>query len=206
MVIFNDLRISEDKNCLTVDCEIEGVDGYAGFYIDHINVYYYKFVGDEVSKSENGYQLYDKGEGDPKTHIRKSMDRSDIPQAWGINNFNLGMFIVEVVCDFDSLPNIDVLEKYGCGIDNPVDIGIIVDWKAVYEKGISYAMRLAGNCAKPCEGNTDFKQFILLWYALQLAISVCEYRQAGKLWDKFIRMFPVEGSSFSSLSSGCGCR
>lgn len=206
MVIFNDLRLSEDKDCLIVDCEIEDVDGYEGIYIDQINVYYYKFVGDRVEQSENGYVLYEKGQDEGKTHIRRSMSSSDIPGTWGINNFNLGMFIVEVKCSFDSLPNIDVLEGYGCGADNMTDYGIILDWKAVYEKGISYAMKLAGNCKKPCEDDSSFKQFILLWYALQLAISVCEYRQAGKLWNKFIRMFPVDGYGFSSLSSGCGCR
>ena len=209
MVIFNDLRISEDKDKLIIDCEVEGVDGYENIYIDGVYVAYYKKVSafDDFPTGDYLATVYEKGDKDAQTHVRVCLDSENITKkTFGTDTFNGGMFFVYVKCNYEGTLNWDVMQNYGCGADRFWDIGIILDWKSVYEQGMGYAAKLALGCGSVCNEPTGFKQFILHWYALQLAISTCDYRQASKLWDRFIRMFDASSAAFSPLSSGCGCK
>lgn len=209
MVIFNELRISEDKQCITVDVEIEDVDGYDGMYIDGIYLEYYKNASDSGDLTPGKYfTMYEHAEGDDDTHVRKRVTIDDIEEQmslydFGTPEFDKGLFFVHVHCDGTPV-NGSILEGYGCGADNTWDTGIILDWKAVYEYGMGYAAKLAKSCGNPCDEPTGFKQFILLWYALQLAISTCDYSRVRGLWDRILKTF--SGFSGASLSSGCGCK
>ena len=216
MVIFNDLRLSDDKKCLIVDCEIEDVDGYDGMYIDSINVIYYKYAPDSSScwpsaaAQEHFANLYEKeDEGEELTHIRVSKSIEDIIRevgeaAFGTSTLDGGLFVVYVKCDGDPANGL-TLEAYGCGADRDWDLGIILDWKRIYEQGIAFAAKLATNCGNPCEDNSGFEQFILHWYGLQLAIATCDLFQVKKLWPKFMRISGMIGASGATLNSGCGC-
>lgn len=210
MVIFNELRISEDKNCLIVDCEIEDIDGYDGMYIDSVHVEYYKNVGTAGYASDKAITLYEKGEDeDGKTHLRLKLDLNDklteteVKNKFGISTFDGGLFFVYTVCD-GTKTNPEIYENYGCARSSERDTGVILDWKMIYEWGMGYAARLAKSCGNPCDEPTGFKQFILFWYALQLAISTCDYQRVRDIWDRIIRM--KRTTDFAPLSSGCGCK
>lgn len=205
MVIFNDLRITEDKDCLIVDCYIEDIDGYEGMYIDSVKIEYYKNFTDEGCVSDHALTLYE-DDGAEKTSVRCLLNKSTIEaqaETFGTDTFDGGLFLVTVECD-GTPSNASVLAQYTCGSDSTVDIGVVVDWQSVYRQGMGYAAKLAYGCDNPCEVPSGFEQFILYWYALQLAISTCDWLQVKKLWDKFLRAFHGGGQAVS-VSSGCGC-
>lgn len=215
MVTFNELRITEDKSRIIVDVEIDEADGFDGFYIDQVKLEYYEqFVSDSYA-SENAVTLYqfddDDEDAEPIRHFRIcfSLDDYDptkvtVPDSFGTKTFDNGMFFVFVRCE-GSPTNTAVYTGYGCEEVAQTAIGVILDWKRVYEHGISFAARLANRCGNSCDTSNGFESFILLWYALQLAIATCDYIQAKKLWNRFIRAFSSGTTTSFSLSSGCGC-
>ena len=204
MVIFNDLRISEDKDCLIVDCEIEDVDGYDGMYIESVSLEWYGNVLDTGYPSEKSYQMYSDDGTKANTHVRLSVTIDDINiDGFGADTFDNGLFFVYVHCD-GTPTNPDTLDGYGCGADKTWDTGIVLDWKMIYEWGMGYAAKLAKSCGNKCDEPTGFKQFIMFWYALQLAISTCDYSRVRDLWNRILRMYKTSNSA--SLSSGCGCK
>lgn len=216
MVIFNELRITEDKSTIIVDCQIEDVDGFDGFYIDQVKLEYYEqFVSDSHS-SDDAVTLYQYDDDDESAqtirHFRMcfSPDSYDptevtVPSTFGTKSFDNGMFFVFVRCGGSST-NTAVYLGYSCEAIAETAIGVILDWKRVYEYGISFAAKLAYNCGNKCDDPSGFENFILLWYALQLAISTCDYGQAKVLWKRFLRAFSSATTTSFSLTSGCGCK
>ena len=203
MVIFNELRITEDKDCLIVDCSIEDIEGYRGMYIDSVYVEYYKNVTEDGVPSDSAICLYEKADTETgKTAIRKTLNASSLDRdTFGTDTFAGGLFFVTVMCD-GTPENPELLASYSCGADNTTDVGVAVDWHSVYSLGMGYAARLAYNCENPCDIPDGFENFILYWYALQLAIATCDWLQVRKLWDKFMRaLVGNEGA----VAGGCGC-
>lgn len=216
MVIFNDLRITEDRKYLTVDCQIEDVDGYDSFYIKKVELIYYKNVVDfgciGINDDYYAFKMYEKGESEePSRNFTRTISMYDImygPDAqpnFGTSTFENGLFYVAVTCDGGSAQDLYILNQRGCGADNTFEIGVVLDWYAVYQNGISYAAKLAYSCGNSCEDPSGYEQFILYWYGLQLAIATCDWIQVAKLWDKFLRMFS-RGVGSGSGAGGCGCR
>lgn len=207
MVIFNELRINDDKTALVVDCYIEDVDGYDGLYIDSVYVDYYKNVSSLDSRSDKAIAIYTKDEEeDGISAVRCCLDQQTMAgtEGFGTDTFEAGMFVVTVVCG-GTPANASILEQYGCGSDNRTDVGIVIDWEKVYRYGIQFAAQMAYGCGNSCDVPVGFEHFILLWNALKLAISTCDYVQASKLWPKFLRV-AAQGDAFTStMSSGCGC-
>lgn len=204
MVIFNDLRITEDKDCLIVDCYIEDVDGYEGMYIDSVDIDYYKNVTSDGTPSEHSINLYSY-DGEQERAVHCVLKQSDIVGTdFGTETFDSGLFFVVVKCD-GTPTNAGILAQYSCGADETTDIGVVIDWKKVYELGMGFASRLAFGCDNKCDIPAGFEQFILLWYALQLAISTCDWAQVRRLWPKFLRALADNGEPGTVLASGCGC-
>ena len=218
MVIFNDLRITEDRKYLNVDCQIEDVDGYDSFYIKKVDLIYYKNVVDfgniGINDSYHAYTMYEKQESDePENHLELTVTMNDIMYGpnkqpnFGTSTFENGLFYVAVTCDGGSAQDLYILSQRSCGSDSLFEIGVVLDWYAVYQNGMAYASKLAFSCGNSCEDPSGYEQFILHWYGLQLAIATCDWIQVAKLWEKFLRMFSrgVGGGAVVG-SSGCGCR
>lgn len=206
MVIFNDLRITEDKQCLIVDCAIEDVDGYDGMYIDSIDVEYYKNMTDDGTPSDKSINLYTKPDGEVGSRsMRVTLNASQLnKKTFGTDTFDKGLFFVTVVCD-GTPTNPSILAGYSCGADDTVDVGVAVDWHSIYTLGMSYASQLAYGCEDKCVQPSGFESFVLYWYALQLAISTCDWILVKSLWDKFLRAL-VGNMGTSTLTGGCGCK
>lgn len=205
MVIFNELRISDDKEKLIVDCYVENLSFYSDMYISSIDLYYYKnadSTGNPVD-CDKVLSVYE-NKNDDKTvrAVRKCIDIADA-DVLGLQqpNFDGGLFFVRVECDGDLAP-----EAYSlpCGMDDVVDIGIIVDWEKLYHGGMQYISRLTDGCADPCEGVPGLENFIILWHSFRIALSVPDYVLIGKLWSRILRLLGG-GAGFSVATPGCGC-
>jgi len=205
MVIFNELRITEDKTCLIIDCSVRDLEGYAGMYIDSIDIDYYKNVETYGIPSTKAMRLYEKGDDETgKSGVRVELKAVDLDKDLiGTDTLDAGLFFVTVTCD-GTPENPEILESYSCGADSTVDIGVVLDWQAVYRLGIGYAARLADGCEPSCDVPSGFEGFVLLWHALRLAINVCDWPTVSRLWDRFLRSFNGMGP-VGGVVAGCGC-
>jgi hypothetical protein len=204
MITFNELRIAEDGSCLIVDCEIENVDIYKDMYIKSVYLEYYKNANPSLIPSDKAYKMYENTSNNSSVQaVRLSLPvTSSALGTMGIGSFDNGLFYVIVDCDGD-LPAKTALMP--CGYDEQRKIGAILDWRAFYEKGMSYVTSLFGAC-NPCPDYTDFEHFAVLWEALKMALSVCDWNLVAELWDRFL-LHPEGAVSVPAASrSGCGCR
>ena len=203
MVLFNDLRISDDGSCLVIDCRVEDIGGYEGMYIDTIHVDYYKNVTDFGIPSDKAIKVYEKpANSNGEVAVRVTVLKSGLPDTFGTKEFLGGLFFVTVACD-GTPRNASVLASSPCGFDNTVDVGVILDWSVIYRNGMAYASKLAYGCGDPCDIPGGFESFILYWNALRLAIETCDWPLVVRLWDKVIG---AAGGSSARLPAGCGCR
>ena len=208
MVIFNELRIAEDGGCLIVDCEIENVDLYKNMYIESICIDYYKNTSAVSMPSDKAFLVYENKTGDTTVRAKRvSMSVNSLARSeFGISSFDDGLFYVIVTCA--GVPGSDIV-NYPCGTDNPQRIGVIIDWRAFYQRGMNYVGAILGTCRKTnwCDSPDGFEDFIILWNALKLAIDTCDWTLVKDLWDKFLKApFSIGASTPSAgRTGGCGC-
>lgn len=209
MVTFNELRISEDRKCLIVDCEIENIDVYANMYIQSIYLEYYQNATAAGMPSEKAYLMYENTSEDATVKGKRLRLSSEALPLTGFNisSFDDGLFYVIVNCGGDLPASVTYLP---CGYDETTRIGVIIDWKSFYNKGMQFVAGLyGGGCSSGqfCESPESFEDFLILWNALKLAISTCNWDLVNELWRRFLRA-PLGSTKVSSIirSSGCGCR
>ncbi|MBQ3949138.1 MAG: hypothetical protein II661_01565 [Bacteroidales bacterium] len=206
MVIFNELRIKEDRSGLIVDCSVEGLAVYENMYISKIEVYHYKNTdsyGAPIDTSKV-ITLYDNTVPDTTVKsVRRCLSESALATSvLGVSEYKNGIFYVRVTCDGTLGADIS---QYACGTDNPVDIGIVPDWMSLYNSGMGLIARLAG-CHALCDPNTGYEQFIMNWFAIRLAMSACDYDGLAEAWDRYFRISTCSGAPSTVSGNGCGCR
>lgn len=202
MVIFNELRISEDKKYLTIDVEIERLGIYSDMYIKSVYLEYYKNAETIGVPSSKALVVFDKDPNeDGEQAMRFCVSDEDLPDNMGIATFDKGLFFVTVVCDGDLPASAALL---ACGTDNTIDTAIVLDWQRVYERGMQYVAKLNSRCFNNCDDVPGFKNFILMWNALMLAVRMCDYGQIGKAWERFLKIYSNRPVTFGA-AGGCGC-
>ena len=204
MIIFNELRISEDKRQLIVDCEVEDVDMYEGVYIKQIVlVPYEKMSSAGTFKEEDSHVIYYNEDDDDTVRAKRVCCSEEEVCHWFKDVTELDRQIFYVVTRCDAAASVFAqLETMGCGADNVVDTGVIIDWQTVYAQGMAYANAIANNRIGACDSLDGFEEFVMIWYALRLAVDTCNYTQVASLWKKFLRVTLKNGAY---VASGCGC-
>lgn len=201
MVIFNELRITEDRSCLIVDCEIENVDIYKNMYISSIYLDYYKNASAASMPSSRAMCIYDNTSSNTSIKAQRITltQNALVSGNMGVNEFKDGLFYVIVNCD-GTLPA--TIGNFPCGYDDTTKIAVILDWKTLYERGMGYLASLFGDCGNPCADTSGFEHLAIIWNALRLAIDTCNWDLVKELWNKLVRTF---GSYSAGGYSGCGC-
>lgn len=206
MVTFNELRISDDRSCLIIDCEVERVDVFKDMYIEAIYLEYYKNANPAGAPGEKAITVWENTNDDKSIKALRRYYRlttTDSAQM-GVSTLDNGLFYVIVKCAGE--PGYQVTNM-PCGSDDPYRWGAILDWKAFYTRGMRYVNSLASGC-NACPDFTGFEHFAVLWNALKMALATCDWNLVKDLWQKFL-LAPDEVSGINSpvgRSSGCGCR
>lgn len=203
MVIFNELRISDDKQSLTIDCAVEGLDIYSDMYIKNIYLEYYKNASTYGVPSTKAIKVYDDEDSLESKAVRICVDAAELAlhSDFGTATFDKGLFYVIVNCDGDLPADVSLLS---CGMDNTVDVGVALDWKRIYQVGMQYISSLNAKCFDACGDLTGYKSFVLIWYALRFAISSCDYVQVERTWENFLKIYSNNNTPL--FSAGCGCQ
>lgn len=170
MIKYNTAKI--EGNLLVIDFEVENKSYYSGTKIIGVRI-------DTISTYGTDYP-YTKLDKKPVTQYSEK-----IP----VTNDTRELFIITPLVkvsfsDPDSLP---------CGAD-VVDKAIVYDKSVLINMGLNYLKELGDTCETP----KGFVDFILRRYALDMAISTCNYGYVIKYWKMLTAM---KGTTIKS----CGC-
>ena len=203
MIQFDELKMANDRSSLSIKCSVE--TAYTSYvYIKKVDIMYYTeaSVLSSTSKKKNLYtgtseskQTYGYSGGESPVYL------ATLETPLGIDTLKNGMFFVVVTCEVKT--GVSIPASLPCGADNLVHIGIILDWKSVYEHGMQYVSALLADC-NPCPAYDKYEQFILNWYGLRMAIATCDAVAAAKMWERFLRAETSNGLTVSATGCGCG--
>ena len=200
MVIFNDLRLTDEKDKIVVDCFIEGLFIYANMYIKSIYVEYYKNALLSGDPSDKAIQIYSNTDTSVQA-VRVCLSNTDtqVKENFGIESFDDGLYYIIVDCDGELSSD---TSTYPCGYDETRDTGVVLDWQRIYEIGMSYITQYNNSCFNPCQSLDGFDNFIIAWNSLRLAISICDFSLLKKVYEKILRF---AGNADVVSVSSCGC-
>lgn len=203
MVVFNELRITNNGETLLVDCKIKELAVYSNMYIKSVDVYHYKNVDANGDPKLIGKVLtiYDNELDDTAVKNVRICYTYNQPaaQLLGLTHyFRDEILVVKVTCE--GTLGADIV-NYPCGMDVPVDRGLAVDWYSMYHRGMRQLNQIS-DCKGGCGASGNMEQFIITWFSLKLAIQNCDFESIVVLWDRFLRL---KGRGFSVRRGGCGC-
>lgn len=212
MIIFDQLRLSDDGRKLYINVHVNSASYFKDIYLDKIVVK----SGDKVLEATTP-ELYSVDEdGNPIDALYvKAFDgnvkeaalvitANDCLRTWekDVDKINFKhsdmqktLFFVYVRCKGT------LGECTPCGLDELTSVGVTFDDKLLYQRVMNWTKQLGDDCSIP----TGFVDFILLWNAFKASIETSHYVPAIKYWNT---LFGV-GDGFAEWSSnnvkGCGC-
>lgn len=188
MVKFNELKVVD--NCLVIDISVIDdprlVNVYLrALYIENQNT----FIGDNPSQESLYIEIIPR---EKSARIVIPIDdiimQAQVRELSPLPTYN-DLFFIYVYTQGDPT------EEIPCNIDrNPV-IGVTINMKPFYEKGMNYITDLANTC----NINNNFINYILQWKAFELALKTCNYEEMIYLYNKFFN------GNTPITNGGCGC-
>lgn len=214
MIIFDQLRISDDGTKLYVEVHVNGADYFKNIYIDKIYVY----TADKVSETDPNTPVI---ETDESTNTSKAVDyiyaeqvdgevkekswvlkASDCIKSWKTDakemkftqkEMGQSLLFVYIVCKGT------VGECTPCRLDDKTTLGVTFDEKLLWQRAMGYAKALGDGCDVP----VGFVDFILLWNAFKASVETEHYIAARKYWAM---LFDKDSDGYiAEAGGGCGC-
>ncbi len=168
MIIYNEVKIK--GNTLHLNFELDSADYYDNSHILGVRIDTPLTYGTE----EPFYQT-------------DELEVTEFKQDISIIGATKELLIITPIVDLNLSGNIP------CGADI-IDKTAIYDESLIDNKGLAYLDIFQDNCIIP----KDFINFILNKYALDLAITTCNYTDAIKYWKYLM-------NNKSITTKGCGC-
>nr|DAD82354.1 MAG TPA: hypothetical protein [CrAss-like virus sp. ctcfK29] len=202
MIIFDQLRISDDGKRMYINAHVNKADYFNDIYIDSIVIQ----TADKVSETDPGlptsdYVYIKKAEENVK-ELNLVLEASDLSRSWESDPkaiaFNRGdmsktLFFIYIKCK--GTPG----SCTPCRLDEETTLGVVFDENVLHQKVMDYTKELVADCNVP----SAFIDFILLWNAFKSAIETEHYIPAIKFFNM---MFEEVGKSCQSRTiKTCGC-
>lgn len=208
MVIFDQLRLSDNAQKMYVNVHVNEADYFENIYLDRIVI----VTSDKVLEATTADSYPEDSEGNPVDYIYTKQFDGNLKEAALVLTSNDFIRTYEEEVEKMNFKQADMSKTLffvyikckgvvgastPCGLDELVTVGVTFDEKLLYQKVMRYAKELAKGCKVPY----GFSNFILLWHAFKAAVETGHYVQAIKYWKL---MFSEEDYD-SSTSKGCGC-
>lgn len=202
MIIFDQLRISDDGKRMYINAHVNKADYFNDIYIDSIVIQ----TADKVSETDPGlptsdYVYIKKAEENAK-ELNVVLEVSDLSRSWESDPkaiaFNRGdmsktLFFVYIKCKGTPA------SCTPCRLDEETTLGVVFDENVLHQKVMDYTKELVADCNVP----SAFIDFILLWNAFKSAIETEHYISAIKFYNM---LFDEVGKSCQSRTiKTCGC-
>nr|DAE39655.1 MAG TPA: hypothetical protein [Crassvirales sp.] len=202
MIIFDQLRISDDGKRMYINAHVNKADYFKDIYIDSIVIQ----TADKVSETDPGLPtsdyVYIKKTEENAKELNLVLEASDLSRSWESDPkaiaFNRGdmsktLFFVYIKCK--GTPG----SCTPCRLDEETTLGVVFDENVLHQRVMDYTKELVADCSVPSE----FINFILLWNAFKSAIETEHYIPAIKFFNM---LFDEVGKSCQSRTiKTCGC-
>lgn len=192
MIIFDQLRISDDGKRMYINIHVNQADYFNNIYLDSITVMTACQVSEaapEMVSDDFIYQHVFEGEQKQADLVLTS---ADFNEKFSKNNLSDALFFVYVVCK--GVPD----PCTPCRLDEMTTLGVTFDENILYQKVMGYTKDLL----KECSINQGFLNFILQWNAFKAAVETEHYVAAIRFWKM---LFEDGGISNTSITKNCGC-
>lgn len=201
MIIFDQLRISDDGKQLYINLHVNDASYFSSIYIESIVV----MTSDKVSESTDPFSI---SEGEGSYVYRKDFEdgvkRVDLvlpgnDMAWTYCKSSLSdeLFFVYVKCK--STGQVDPCMEYlPCSLTQLTTVGVTFDEGKFYQMMMNYTKQLADSCNIP-QGMIDK---ILLWNGFKAAVETEHFVPAIDFWKK---MLDSGDSTVYKTVKQCGC-
>ena len=202
MIIFDQLRISDDGKRMYINAHVNKADYFNDIYIDSIVIQ----TADKVSETDPGlptsdYVYIKKAEENAK-ELNLVLEASDLSRSWesdpnaiafGRGDMSKTLFFVYIKCK--GTPG----SCTPCRLDEETTLGVVFDENVLHQKVMDYTKELVADCSVP----SAFIDFILLWNAFKSAIETEHYIPAIKFYNM---LFDEVGKSCQNRTiKTCGC-
>lgn len=202
MIIFDQLRISDDGRRMYINAHVNKADYFNNIYIDSIVIQ----TADKVSETDSGLPtsnyIYTKKLEDNTKEINLVLEASDFSKSWESDPKNIAfdrrdmsntLFFVYIKCK--GTPD----SSTPCRLDEETTLGVVFDENMLHQKVMDYTKELVADCSVP----SSFLDFILLWNAFKSAIETEHYIPAIKFFNM---LFDEVGKSYQNrIIKTCGC-
>ena len=194
MVIYDQLRISDDGLSIFINAHVANVQGCEDLYISSLTIKTADQVSEMAPEIIEGDNIYRKEDfEDNQKSIELILSINDM--LYDKKNFSEDLFFVYIATKGDPGPCIP------CRFDEQTTIGVTFDENLLYQKVMEYTKQLRKGCRDACYvPNREFIDFILLWYAFKAAVETEHYIAA----KNFYKML-FSGLDSVSLTRKCGC-
>lgn len=182
MIIFDQLRISDDGKRMYINAHVNKADYFNDIYIDSIVIQ----TADKVSETDPGlptsdYVYIKKAEENAK-ELNLVLEASDLSRSWksdpnaiafGRGDMSKTLFFVYIKCK--GTPG----SYTPCRLDEETTLGVVFDENVLHQKVMDYTKELVADCNVP----SAFIDFILLWNAFKAAVETEHYIPAIKFFN-----------------------
>lgn len=190
MLIFDQLRLSDNATKLYINVRVNKANYFKDIYLDNIKI----MTADKVSETNPEVPTEDC----IFTHTFED-NVKEAALVLTVNDFltlkqsdmSRTLFFVYVKCKGT------VGACVPCRLDELTTLGVTFDEKLLYQRVMDYTKFLADDCKIP----VGFTDFILLWNAFKASIETEHYIPAIKFWNQ---LFDV-GTTGNITYKGCGC-
>ncbi len=217
MVLFDQLRISDDGKRMYINVHVNTADYFENIFLESVTI----LTSDKVLETNPGtptddFIYFEKFDSDmkeaalvidigslnaaynnwnPETQQPINASKPYAKVSFDKNNFSSNLFFVYIKCTEGALVGCPP-----CTLDELTTLGVTFDENLLYQKVMDFTKQLADDCTVP----QDFTDFILLWNAFKASVETEHFVPATKYWNM---LFDNRGGTpFSGgVRKNCGC-
>ena len=190
MLIFDQLRLSDDATRLYINVHVNKADYFKDIYLDNIKI----MTADKVSETNPEVPtedcIFTHTFGDNIKEVALVLTVNDF-LTLKQSDMSRTLFCIYVKCKGT------VGACIPCRLDELTTLGVTFDEKLLYQRVMDYTKSLADDCKIP----VGFTDFILLWNAFKASVETEHYIPAIKFWNQ---LFDV-GTIGNITYKGCVC-
>lgn len=195
MIIFDQLKISDNGKEMYINFHVNGADYFQNIYLESLTI----MTADQVSETDpltpTADYIYQLEFQEDLKEYNTVLLPTDFNENFTKSNFSSDLFFVYVKCK-----DAPLIGCPPCRMDEMTTLGVTFDEALLHQKVLGYTNELVAECSVP-QGFTDF---ILLWNAFKSAIETEHYIMAIQYWKM---LFEADSNSggYIGNKSGCGC-
>lgn len=190
MIIFDQLRISDDGKRMYINVHVNKASYFDNIYIDYITIMTEDKVSEMAPELFTDDYIYKQViEGNEK-ELNLVLSVADFNESFSKSTLSENLFFVYIKCK--GVPD----PCTPCTLDELTTLGVTFDEALLYQKVMQFTRELGQDCEIP----QGFLDLILLWNGFKAAIETEHYVSAIDFWKKLFK-----GNGIIGTSNGCGC-